>query len=392
MTKQEIQANVDIKQDVMGDIADDVQIKVLYKLDDGEYDLAIENMQTLADNINKAYIEFCGDILCPIYELDEFDYKSNIQELAKEVYDGLFHNYNKVYTLIGKLRDASDRNTVAKEVYKALKEVWSTFNHYWDKLDDLIIAIDNAIYADKNRQDQADEQAEQIEQVEQSQIDTQAEQVTINLPIGEDKDSELLLESNVPAILVPISALDPQRENAVIIALIDQSGSMGDWEMKMAKEIAFWTRRTMRLSYTNVEMQYIGFTSDEAKVVSEDEAFKNGMGGTKASVGLKKALEVALDWQLRGYAPFVLVVSDGDNQITDNATSRFLIETISNNLIPVVVTQVRGHTCASSGTLNDAMRNLYRNNVFFHTAVDGKSIEKIVETVRYLGEFKPRTL
>jgi len=110
-----------------------------------------------------------------------------------------------------------------------------------------------------------------------------------------------------------------EESNAVVIAMMDVSGSMGEFEKYIARSFYFWMVRFLRTRYHNVEIVFIAHHT-EAKVVSEAEFFTRGeSGGTRVSSAYKLALEVIeknyppADWNIY---PFHF--SDGDNMFSDN--------------------------------------------------------------------------
>lgn len=57
---------------------------------------------------------------------------------------------------------------------------------------------------------------------------------------------------------------------AVVLAMMDTSGSMGIWEKYMARSFFFWMTRFLRTKYEKVEIEFIAHHT-EAKVVSEED-------------------------------------------------------------------------------------------------------------------------
>jgi len=109
------------------------------------------------------------------------------------------------------------------------------------------------------------------------------------------------------------------ESNAVVLAMMDTSGSMGEFEKYIAKSFYYWMVRFLRTKYNNVEIVFIAHHT-EAKVVTEEEFFTKGeSGGTKASSAYRLALDLIAeryhpaDWNIY---PFHF--SDGDNQYSDN--------------------------------------------------------------------------
>ncbi len=115
---------------------------------------------------------------------------------------------------------------------------------------------------------------------------------------------------------------DPEirhESNAVVIAMMDVSGSMGEFEKYIARSFYFWMVRFLRTKYNNVEIVFISHHT-EAKIVSEEEFFTKGeSGGTRVSSAYQLAYEVIQqkyapsDWNIY---PFHF--SDGDNMFSDN--------------------------------------------------------------------------
>lgn len=106
---------------------------------------------------------------------------------------------------------------------------------------------------------------------------------------------------------------------AVVLALMDTSGSMGNWEKYMARSFFFWMNRFLKTRYETVKIEFIAHHT-EAKVVTEEAFFKKGeSGGTICSSAYRKALDVIEEQ----YPPSIYNIypfhfSDGDNLTSDN--------------------------------------------------------------------------
>lgn len=121
---------------------------------------------------------------------------------------------------------------------------------------------------------------------------------------------------------------DVKREsNAVVIAMMDVSGSMGTFEKYVSRAFYYWMVRFLRTKYDRVEIRFIAHHA-EAKEVSEEEFFTHGeSGGTRAST----AYELALQLIREQYPPdawniYPFHFSDGDNWPSDNDRCRELAE------------------------------------------------------------------
>jgi len=109
------------------------------------------------------------------------------------------------------------------------------------------------------------------------------------------------------------------QSNAVVLAMMDVSGSMGDFEKYIARSFYFWMVRFLRTKYQNVQIVFISHHT-EAREVTEEEFFHKGeSGGTQVSSAYQLALDIiharypAADWNIY---PFHF--SDGDNLPWDN--------------------------------------------------------------------------
>lgn len=109
------------------------------------------------------------------------------------------------------------------------------------------------------------------------------------------------------------------HSNAVIIAMMDTSGSMGSFEKYVARSFFFWMTRFLRKQYEKVEIVFIAHHT-EAKEVTEDEFFNRGeSGGTICSSAYIRALDI-IDkrYPPSSYNIYPFHFSDGDNLTSDN--------------------------------------------------------------------------
>ncbi|HEU4782358.1 MAG TPA: sporulation protein YhbH, partial [Ktedonobacterales bacterium] len=109
------------------------------------------------------------------------------------------------------------------------------------------------------------------------------------------------------------------QSNAVVLAMMDVSGSMGEFEKYIARSFYFWMVRFLRTKYNNVHIVFISHHT-EAQEVTEEEFFTHGeSGGTQVSSAYELALQIIGerynpdDWNIY---PFHF--SDGDNLPWDN--------------------------------------------------------------------------
>ncbi len=109
------------------------------------------------------------------------------------------------------------------------------------------------------------------------------------------------------------------HSNAVVIAMLDTSASMGYFEKYIARSFFFWMVRFLRTKYENVEIAFVAHHT-RAKEVNEEEFFSKGeSGGTICSSAYLKALELIEErYSPERYNIYPFHISDGDNTSSDN--------------------------------------------------------------------------
>lgn len=107
--------------------------------------------------------------------------------------------------------------------------------------------------------------------------------------------------------------------NAVILCIMDTSGSMDSTKKYLARSFFFVLSRFIKMKYNNVEIVFISHTT-VAKEVNENEFFhKVESGGTYISSGYTKALEIIEErYNPAHWNIYAFNVSDGDNWAEDN--------------------------------------------------------------------------
>jgi len=107
--------------------------------------------------------------------------------------------------------------------------------------------------------------------------------------------------------------------NAVVVCIMDVSGSMDQTKKYMARSFYFLLYQFIKLRYSNVEVVFVAHTTT-AKEVGELEFFHKGeSGGTYISSGYEKALEIIEQrYNPRNWNIYAFHCSDGDNWTEDN--------------------------------------------------------------------------
>ncbi|PWK13830.1 sporulation protein YhbH [Tumebacillus permanentifrigoris] len=146
------------------------------------------------------------------------------------------------------------------------------------------------------------------------------------------------------------------HSQAVVLAMMDTSGSMGQFEKYIARSFFFWMTRFLRTKYEHVDIQYIAHHT-EAKVVTEHEFFTKGeSGGTICS----SAYNLALDLVNKKYHPdryniYPFHFSDGDNLTSDNEKCIKLIKQL------MEVSNIFGYGEVNQYNRSSSLMNAFKN-------------------------------
>lgn len=122
-----------------------------------------------------------------------------------------------------------------------------------------------------------------------------------------------------------------EENSAVVIAMADISGSMGEFEKYITRAFCWWAVEFLRSKYPKVIIIFIAHDT-EAYEVNEEQFFSRGNGGgTKCSSANELALQVIKnryppDW----YNIYPLHFSDGDNWMGDNEVCIALVNEMLN--------------------------------------------------------------
>jgi uncharacterized sporulation protein YeaH/YhbH (DUF444 family) len=123
------------------------------------------------------------------------------------------------------------------------------------------------------------------------------------------------------------------ESNAVIVYVMDVSGSMTDEQKTIVRTEAFWIDTWLRSQYDGVEIRYIIHDAVAKEVDEETFYHTRESGGTRISSAYKVARDLlarefpAADWNI-----YVFQFSDGDNWGEDNPVC---LELLRDHLLPV---------------------------------------------------------
>ncbi len=120
----------------------------------------------------------------------------------------------------------------------------------------------------------------------------------------------------------PVHVRPKPLTRAVVFFLLDVSASMGEQDRRLAKTFFFWALQGLRRRYREVEIVFVAHTV-EAWEFGEEEFFKAaGHGGTVASVGFNRCLDILKDrYDPSRYNVYLFYASDGENFPEDRSNA-----------------------------------------------------------------------
>lgn len=145
---------------------------------------------------------------------------------------------------------------------------------------------------------------------------------------------------------------------AVVLTMMDTSGSMGPFEKHIARSFFFWMVRFLRARYDDVEIVFLAHHT-EARETTQDEFFSRGeSGGTRCSSVYRLALEIVAErYPPEHYNVYAFHFSDGDNLASDNERCVSLTEKLVRVSNLVGYGEIEG-PYYYTGTLRTAFRKI----------------------------------
>jgi uncharacterized sporulation protein YeaH/YhbH (DUF444 family) len=130
------------------------------------------------------------------------------------------------------------------------------------------------------------------------------------------------------------TVLKPQS-NAVIMYMMDVSGSMGDEQKELVRLEAFWIDAWLRRNYEGIESRYIVHDVRAAEVDRNTFFHLREDGGTKISSAFKLCRQVLeTQYNPQEWNVYVFHFSDGDN--SSESDSRECCKMMRENILPLV--------------------------------------------------------
>jgi uncharacterized sporulation protein YeaH/YhbH (DUF444 family) len=123
------------------------------------------------------------------------------------------------------------------------------------------------------------------------------------------------------------------ENSAVVIYMMDVSGSMGDEQKEIVRTESFWINLWLKSQYKNIEIRYI-IHDATAKEVDEDTFFRTReSGGTLISSAFTVCKDIiAADYPVSDWNIYPFHFSDGDNWSLDD--TKLCLEILDNHILP----------------------------------------------------------
>jgi len=123
------------------------------------------------------------------------------------------------------------------------------------------------------------------------------------------------------------------RSAAVIVYMMDVSGSMGNEQKEIVRSEAFWIDTWLKHNYDDVETRFI-IHDAAAREVDRDTFFRTReSGGTLISSAYKLCLEILADYPPSEWNIYPFHFSDGDNW--SQSDTRTCMQLLKNDLLPL---------------------------------------------------------
>lgn len=197
------------------------------------------------------------------------------------------------------------------------------------------------------------------------------------VPIREDRRYRACQETTRP------------RSNAVIIYMMDVSGSMGDEQKEIVRIESFWIDTWLRSQYQGIESRYI-IHDATAREVDRDTFFATKeSGGTMISSAYKMCVDmIQADYPAGDWNIYPFHFSDGDNWSADDTQT--CVQMLSDEILPHVNVFCYGQVESPYGSgqfIKDLHEHFESNEDLLTSEIKNK--EGIMDSIRdFLGKGK----
>jgi uncharacterized protein len=180
------------------------------------------------------------------------------------------------------------------------------------------------------------------------------------------------------------------ENSAVVIYMMDVSGSMGDEQKEIVRTESFWINLWLKSQYKEIDIRYI-IHDATAKEVNETTFFRTReSGGTLISSAFKLCREIIQsDYNPNEWNIYPFHFSDGDNWSTDD--TKLCLDILDNDIIPASNVFCYGQVESryGSGQFYKDLKNKYGEDGDSVTLSKIKNKEAILDSIKdFLGKGK----
>lgn len=186
------------------------------------------------------------------------------------------------------------------------------------------------------------------------------------------------------------------QSNAVVIAMMDVSGSMDMEKKYIARSFLFWMTEFLKKTYANVKIKFIVHTT-EAQEVDEETFFKKGAdGGTECYTAFDLACKVIeTEYPVNLWNVYCVYAGDGDD-FSPEKTIKSIDKLLKMKINMLGYCEIMPHSYISNGLLNritnkwefkittEKGTNFYKNDELKFLACAIKNREHVYPALRHL--------
>ncbi len=160
---------------------------------------------------------------------------------------------------------------------------------------------------------------------------------------------------------------------AVVIAMMDVSGSMGTSEKYVARTFFFWMEKFLKKQYSHVDMRYLVHHTEAYETNKETFYSVRESGGTLCSSVFQAAKDlIQSDYPPELWNIYLMYISDGDNLFSDNEPTVTLIDELCN--VASMIGYLEVNSYSRTTVLSKAVENLHQPEFRWTTIQDHKQI------------------
>ena len=180
------------------------------------------------------------------------------------------------------------------------------------------------------------------------------------------------------------------ENSAVVIYMMDVSGSMGDEQKEIVRTESFWINLWLKSQYKEIDIRYI-IHDATAKEVDETTFFRTReSGGTLISSAFKLCREIIQsEYDPSEWNIYPFHFSDGDNWSTDD--TKLCLDILDNDIIPASNVFCYGQVESryGSGQFYKDLKNKYGEEAGSVILSKIKNKEAILDSIKeFLGKGK----